>query len=517
MQVKDFAYIAVAAVLFAFLLVPLRDSVVDDTFIHLQYARNLADHGELSFNRTEPTYGATSPLWVALLALLRRAGADILIWCRVLSWLFAIASIMLVYRIAARLDGGSAAPVAAAFIVAAEAWFVRWSAVGMETSLAVCMVLVCFDAALRAERSAARSAVFGLALFLAALARPEALLLAPIAVLAFLLARGARPRHFVFVAVFAPLFIAWLLVIHRHTGTYFPLTAGAKQGRPVLSALLVSRSLVPLGIMASTTLVPWLALLAGLGAAAARDRSIGSAFDERRGIREMPGTLVMLLWAVALPAAYTVLDFQVLSRYLVPVMPAAVVLGSVAARRLVRRIVRGDRARDAAFAAFAALAIVQSAVLYAAVVVPSTRAFSRGLVRSIVSMGKLIDHEAPAGAIVATPDIGAIGYYAHRRILDLGGLVSPEINRMRKSIDVDEIIERGLYLRFGPTYLVDRSETPARFAGRVIDGVLFTAVRQGAVPNLGIRKPAPVVYTLYRLDRAPADSLAAGRRGGGAP
>jgi hypothetical protein len=113
MQVKDFAYVAVAAVLFACLLVPLRDSVVDDTFIHLQYARNLADHGELSFNRTDPTYGATSPLWVALLALLRRAGADILIWCRVFSWLFAIASIALVYRIAARLGGGSAAPVAA--------------------------------------------------------------------------------------------------------------------------------------------------------------------------------------------------------------------------------------------------------------------------------------------------------------------------------------------------------------------------------------------------------------------
>jgi len=517
MQVKDFAYVAVAAVLFACLLVPLRDSVVDDTFIHLQYARNLADHGELSFNRTDPTYGATSPLWVALLALLRRAGADILIWCRVFSWLFAIASIALVYRIAARLGGGSAAPVAAAFIVAADAWLVRWSAVGMETSFAVFMVLVVFDAAFRAERSAARSAAFGLALFLAALARPEALLLAPIAVLVFLAARGARPRHFVFAAVFVPLFVAWLVVIHRHTGTYFPLTAGAKQGRPVLSALLFSRALVPLGIMASTTLVPWIALLAGLVAAVARDRSIGSAFDERRDIRSTPAALLMLVWAVALPAAYALLDFQVLSRYLVPVMPAAVILGCAAAGRLAGRFVRSDRGRDVALGAFAVLAVAQSAAVYAFVVVPSTRAFSRGLVRTVAAMGKLIDHEAPAGAIVATPDIGAVGYYAHRRILDLGGLVSPEINRMRKSVDVDEIIERGLYLRFNPTYLVDRSETPERFAGKIIDGVLFTPVRKGSVPNLGIRKPAPVVYTLYRLDRVPPEGSAAPRRGGGAP
>jgi hypothetical protein len=32
--------------------------------------------------------------------------------------------------------------------------------------------------------------------------------------------------------------------------------------------------------------------------------------------------------------------------------------------------------------------------------------------------------------------------------------------------------------------------------------VRFTALRQGVVSNLGIRKPDPVTYTLYRLDRA---------------
>ncbi len=507
MQIKDFAYVAVAAVLFACLLVPLRDCIVDDTFIHLQYARNLADRGELSFNRGDPTYGATSPLWVALLALFRRAGADILIWCRVLSWLFAIASIMLVYRIAARIDKDSAVPVAAAFIVATEAWFVRWSAVGMETALAVFTVTVALDAVPRATRSASRSAALGLALFVAALARPESLLLVPLTALALLVARGARPRHFVFLAVFAPLFAAWLYLIHAHTGTYFPLTAGAKQGRPVLSALLIGRSLVPLRIMGSTMLLPWLALVAGLAVAIGRDRSIGSAFEERRGIREMPGVIVMLLWAAALPAAYVALDFQVLSRYLVPVAPAAAILGAVAARRLFSRLVRSPGGRHTALAVFVSLAIVQSGWVYAVAVVPSTRAFSRALMRTVASMGKLIDHVAPAEAIVATPDIGAIGYYAHRRILDLGGLVSPEINRMRRSVDVEEIIERGLYLRFGPTYLVDRSATAARFEGKVIDGVLFTPLRQGTVPNLGIRKPDPVVYVLYRLDSVGEDGL----------
>ena len=45
-----------------------RDSIMDDTFIHLQYARNLREAGELAFNRGEPSLGATSPLWILLLA-----------------------------------------------------------------------------------------------------------------------------------------------------------------------------------------------------------------------------------------------------------------------------------------------------------------------------------------------------------------------------------------------------------------------------------------------------------------
>jgi len=103
---------------------------------------------------------------------------------------------------------------------------------------------------------------------------------------------------------------------------------------------------------------------------------------------------------------------------------------------------------------------------------------------------------------VATPDIGAVGYYSGRRVLDLGGLVTPEINDMRRRVDVERIIEEGLYLRFRPDYLVDRSEIPMRFAGRTIEGVRFIPVMEGRVENLGIRKPDPVQYVLYRLERA---------------
>jgi hypothetical protein len=501
MQRKDIRNVTLGAVLFAVLLLPLRDTVVDDTFIHLQYARNLAAAGELSFNRGDPTYGATSPLWVGILALSAKAGGDLLVWCRVFAWLFAAASIALVYRITASGGGGPWTPLAAALMLASEAWFVRWSAVGMETSFAVFMTLVVVDLARSAARSAGRSALLGAALFLAALSRPEALLLVPLAAAAFLFAKGT-PRRFAFLLVFAPLFAAWLFVIHRHTGSFFPLTAGAKQGAVDFSPAVLRRALIPARIMGATVLFPWIALLAGLAAGTLRRRSPGYYLSESGSLREEPGVLLMLLWVFALPVAYVALDFQVLSRYLVPIVPAVIVLGVTAWRKLAAGVVASSRARRAAIAIFAALAILQSVVFYELVVVPPTLSFSQALETMLGGMGRWLEKNTPEDALVAAPDIGVIGYYSHRRILDLGGLVTPEINRMRKEIDVDRIIEEGLYLRYHPDYLVDRDAFPERFSREVIKGVFFEPVMKGEVPNLGIRKPEPVTYVLYRLEPA---------------
>jgi hypothetical protein len=362
------------------------------------------------------------------------------------------------------------------------------------------MTLVVMELARSAARSAGRSALLGVALFLAALSRPEALLLVPLAAAAFLYAKGTA-RRFTFLLVFVPLFAAWLYVIERHTGSYFPLTAGAKQGAIDFSPLVLRRALIPARIMGATILFPWIALLAGLAAGAFRRRSLGYYLSESGNLREEPGILLMLLWVFALPVAYVVLDFQVLSRYLVPVVPAVIVLGTTAWRKLVAGAVANARMRRAAIGIFASLAILQSVVFYELVVVPPTRAFSQALETMLGGMGRWLERNTPADALVAAPDIGAIGYYSHRRILDLGGLVNPEINRMRREIDVDRIIEEGLYLRFGPDYLVDRNAFPERFAGVVIKGVSFEPVMKGEVPNLGIRKPEPVIYVLYRLER----------------
>jgi hypothetical protein len=508
MRRPAWVFVLAAAVLFAVLAMPLRSSIVDDTYIHLQYARNLAEAGELSFNRGDPTYGATSPLWVLILSAVHRLGGDLVFFCRVLSWASAVAVIVLVYALAARIAGRGTAAVAAALIMAADAWFLRWTAVGMETSFAALTVLAALTASFSAMRSYARSFVFGLLLLFAVLSRPEAMLLVPLALFVFMTAGGGRPGiRLAWLLLFVVCFAAWLIVVRNHTGTYLPLTAGAKQGRPVLSLALLGRALIPVKIMGVTLVLPWVSLILSLVIGLVRYRSLVSCFAGRpgKGGRDAAdlraGILLAVLWAFALPVVYVLFDFQVLSRYLVPVSPVIVVLGVAGAARLAGRFTGRPGIQKIALSSFAAVVVIQNVIFYAVVVVPPTREFSQGVRDVLVPMGEWLQASTDESAVVAVPDIGAIGYTSRRRVLDLGGLVTPEINRMRRTIDVERIIEEGLYLDFRPDFLIDRSTEPARFDGRIIRDVRFFALMRGTVANLGIRQPDPVVYVLYRLER----------------
>ena len=492
----DYFTAAVCMVVMVVLSLPLAGSMTDDTYIHMQYARNLAEAGELSFNRGDPTYGATSPLWVFLLSIVYRLGGDMAHWSRILSLFFGVASVYLVYRLALKIGMGRYPSSLAAAIFASEAWVIRWSSVGMESSFAVFIVIAVIISSLEVTRSSARSLLFGTLLFLAYLVRPEALLLFPLAVISFMIFRGGAgvSRRFRWFFVYLPAMVIWLLMIKGHTGTWFPLTAGAKQGNIDFSSVLFTRAVVPARIITATVGIPLAALVLFLLFGIVRNRKLLFIDDERK----RPGIFLSLIWIFALPAAYLLIDFQVISRYLIPVSPFIIILGTASAAVFCERYLR--RSSKIILSIFAALVMIQNVLFLNIVVVEPTKGFSDGLQEVLVRMGIYLSENSDPDDLVAAPDIGAIGYYSGRRILDLGGLVTPEINTMRSTVDYETLIDRGEYLVFGADYFLDRSTEPMRFKGRVIKGVIFTPVMSGTVSNLGIRQPGEVTYVLYRLN-----------------
>jgi len=482
-----------AALLLAFML-PLRDGFTDDGFIHIQYARNLIERGEYAFNPGEVSFGTTSPLWVLVLAAAGKvvgSGEALIVVSRVLSWACGFAALAALYAFVLALGGGRLTAAAAAAALAGDAWFARWTALSMETSasvLAIVLAALATAHALSDRRAAARAGCY---FALASLLRPEVYLAFPVWALAVLSTRRAADRRAAVVTavVGAALLVPWFLFAKFHIGSFLPSTAGAKSGGVLLAPASFMRNLETVVKVVGAT--QHLALMgAVLSLVLLRSRS--SLLDRRARFA--------LLWIVALPLAYIIFDIQVLSRYLLLVTPLLCALGWVA----IAQLAGGVRARRVV-AFGAAAAVLANAVFYAQVALPPSRTFTHDLRHGLRDLARFIDREAPADAVVAAADIGYLAFYSNRRVLDLGGLVEPETAKLRERIDYEEIVERGLYLDLPGyphvDYLVDREREADRFDGRVLHGHRFERVYATTVRNLGIRKPGPYYYTLYRLTR----------------
>src|SRR5258705_1317730 len=92
------AVAALAAVLFYLMVSALIFRIGfprDDSWIHLTYARNFAEHGEWAFRLGERSAGSTAPLWTVLLSIGFLIGLAPYIWTYLLGW--AVLTLLAVY------------------------------------------------------------------------------------------------------------------------------------------------------------------------------------------------------------------------------------------------------------------------------------------------------------------------------------------------------------------------------------------------------------------------------------
>ena len=134
-----------------------RHAMLDDALIHLRYATVLYHQHRISFDGSHPSYGTSSLLYVAVLALLRSLTHSPLLPKAVSVAAYA-GLLALVYRIA-RIDRLALA----LFFVLVSPFAVRWLTDGMETGLA-CLLAVAF--AMLLFRKAPPAALASVALLL---------------------------------------------------------------------------------------------------------------------------------------------------------------------------------------------------------------------------------------------------------------------------------------------------------------------------------------------------------------
>jgi hypothetical protein len=193
---------------------------VDDTFISMRYAENLAGGAGAVFNPGERVEGYSTPLWVALLAILAWLPGDLLLPTKLLS---SVACLACGCLLLSRLRRDGVAPLPATLLYLGSTPLFVWGVSGMETTLFACLLLLWAFAIAEAEPRP------GPLLFLAVLlllARPEAPL--PIGIgFAALAWRGRLTSRLA--AAFAVIALALVAARFAYYGDYLPNTYHAKR------------------------------------------------------------------------------------------------------------------------------------------------------------------------------------------------------------------------------------------------------------------------------------------------
>ncbi|MCC7359359.1 MAG: hypothetical protein IT317_07775 [Anaerolineales bacterium] len=398
---------------------------LDDAWIHQVYARSLGWRGEFAFAPGQPSAGSTAPLWTAVLALGYWWRADPLLWTYGLGMLTLAATAWLAHQLVLALrPRARAAAWAAGLLVVAE-WHTVWSAAsGMETLLMAALALMVLAGGPRS-----RWALPGLAAGLAVWVRPDGLLLPALLPLCWLVPGERRwPRFWLNGLVAVGLVLAYLGFNWLVGGSAWPNTLYAKQAE--YAALLQT----PL-----PTRLAQLAVQPFIGVTAVLAPGLVLVFFDRReptprraalpGPRpERPWVAALaLVWVAALVGAYALrlpVTYQH-GRYLMPTVPVLVAVGAAGLGGWVRL----DSRRPWRRVAGRAWVVVVGAVALAFWVL-GARAYAQDvqiIQTEMVRTAKWIALNTEDDAVIAAHDIGALGYFGERPVLDLAGLVTPEV------------------------------------------------------------------------------------------
>ena len=419
---------------------------LDDSWIHLQFARNLAAGAGFSYNPGTPVAGSTAPLWTLLLGAGAVVASASLAMAKVIGAAATLAAALLTRR--AALAWGARRDVA---LVAAIAlvWMgpIAWGALsGMEVSLAALLV-----AAALLAHARDRLLISAACAALAVLARPEALLLVPLLV-------AARPLTLRRVAVFAAvttIVVAPAVLFSLSTaGTPYPATAAAKVEGGLVGWLGgVHEPAAVTWIQRPTAFfkewLVWLATTHWLLPVALVPALILGWRRAGRALGLVELALIAHPLGMALLAPYRGPSFQE-GRYSIHLLPLAVLAIAVAVgppgqavrprERADESTTGSDRAAQAGPAVgrgpwVLALAAAAWLAIAAVTLVPAATRYAWG-VQNInamqVHLGHWVDARLPKTARIALNDIGAIAFFSRREVIDLMGLVTPEIIPYRR-------------------------------------------------------------------------------------
>jgi hypothetical protein len=407
--------------------------IFDDSFISMTFARNLAEHGKLSFDGITWSTGATSPLHVSVMALLLKLGVPPItadVYLGVVSHAFLAVG---VYLLAWSILRNRAAGLIAAVLISFNNYAAMDAGNGLETSMF--MALIAFAmASYFLGKSPGWRLTTGILTALCVLTRPEGAFLIP----SFLVFRWIEREKTEPLAVYvkdaillaAPATAAfgayqlYALIVSGHLGG----TANAKlqffqeNRSPLIDRFGVAGDRMGLfvGPIVATICLAFLA-------------------ERRRefilfAIFWIP---VLMLYIITFPGG---LDHY-FYRYEHPVLPLLAVVAASGVMQAVAWAMRNGVVQKAVVVGVLGVAALATEQHYERwrIIIYSQASFETRT--QLATMAQDLNTIVAPNEVLATHDIGAVGYYADYQVLDMVGLVNPEVEPYQKDRRIKEYLE----------------------------------------------------------------------------
>ncbi|MBK8982420.1 MAG: hypothetical protein IPM38_08925 [Ignavibacteria bacterium] len=452
-QDKNYIYILTACLLsitiyllFEFIYTDGKMGVpLDDTWIHFRFADNFVNGYFFHYNPGEPTAGTTSPLYVIILGITSLLIPDFIINSVFLSGLFYIFTCIIVYKISLLIFQNSnfkfndsipayLTPQILSLLVSLLTVFAgrfAWAAMsGMETTLFTFFTLAGVYLHLKDLRSKTFSVLPTLMFALSSVLRPEGMLIYSIYTFGIMLnfikdkAFRANISKFTFsVLIFLIIALPYFIFSYNISGHFFPNTFRGQGG--------------------GFSLIPNFHYLREVGYFFLRDNFItgilffGFIFYYFKNYRTYFSNFKYLnliaLWAIFLPLISSVLipNWRHHVRYSMPLIPfvnivAVYTLAVVFQKQYFHKFTDYFRSKK-----LTPVVIILISFIYYIVYAVALGKNVDNINSQQVKLAGWVQQNVGRNETIAINDIGAITFLSNNRIIDLAGLITPEILRYR--------------------------------------------------------------------------------------
>ncbi len=375
----------------------------DDAFITFRYAENIAAGLGYVYNESQAVQGTTTPLFTLILALCSIVRIPLQSAALFVSILSAglTGVVLLRFATSLRFTRWALLPVVC------YAFWPRSLAAdtgGMETALFTLLV----TSALYFQHKRLDMYALGMAT-LATVTRPEGALL--LGLLGVCNLYQHRERWLSYLTIPAVILGPWLLFAWYYFGSILPHSVTAKLA--LYSRFGTSPSWDTfVGLMGWHNPAGWMLTVMAI---------VGGYWM----LKKQNSGRLEVTWLVVMLAFYTFSGTRVFFWYIVPIFPVYLLFASAAAPCAADLLkLTPDRERFARSVVMSLVALILIADGYRPVTYYA--AYQRDMKSVHREIGEYLRIYAEPDAIVAAEDIGYIGFYSRRQILDRDGLVSPE-------------------------------------------------------------------------------------------